>query len=138
AFIGNAGFGPIALPTGTGGVTRTALFSTAPTTNALGAGEQRPIVGTIGAKIDANTDMILFFGTGGLEAYDPTKVNEFYAVRAKDGVIRNKITGACASGKCEKFYGGVVITTDTVIVQRNVDAEIGGVGACDYGSTQIQ
>jgi type IV pilus assembly protein PilY1 len=134
-WMDNNGFGSITLTT-LNGKQRRALFSTTQT-GALGGSEQRPIVGTIGAKSDAATDMILFFGTGGLDAYDVSKTNEFYAVRAKDGTIRNKITGTCASGMCEKFYGGVVITTDSVIVQRNVDAVIGG-GSCDFGSTKLQ
>ncbi len=83
--------------------------------------------------------MILFFGTGGLESFDVSKTNEFYAVRAKDGTIRNKVTGTCTSGRCEKFYGGVVITSDSIILQRSVDPSITGVpGGCDFGSASVQ
>ncbi|MGE0549015.1 MAG: hypothetical protein AB7R00_18230 [Kofleriaceae bacterium] len=137
-YMPNTGYGSIVLTT-QNGAARRALFSTTQT-GALGAGvtNQRPIVGTIGAKSDTATDMILFFGTGGLESYDVTKTNEFYAVRAKNGTIRNKLTGACSGGRCEKFYGGVVITTDAVILQRSTDALIGGVGSCDYGTSKVQ
>jgi hypothetical protein len=133
-YMSNAGMGTIALGT-SNGATRYALFSTQSTAGALG--EQRPIVGTIGARTDATTDMVLFFGTGGLDSYDPTRVNEFYAVYAKSGAIRNKLTGTCTNGRCEKFYGGVVVTPESVIVQRTIDPVIGA-GTCDFGTSRIQ
>jgi hypothetical protein len=135
-FMGNPGFGPIALPD-LNGKQRTALFSTVSTTGALGASGARPIVGVVGARSDSTTDMVLFFGTGGLESQSPSLVNEFYAVYAKNGAIRDKLTGTCSSGRCEKFYGGVVVTPETVIVQRSVDPIIGG-GSCDFGTSKIQ
>lgn len=133
-YMSNAGMGSIALGE-SNGKARFALFSTQSSPGALG--EQRPIVGTIGARTDATTDMVLFFGTGGLEGYDPTKVNEFYAVYAKNGSLRNKVTGTCASGRCEKFYGGVVVTPESVIVQRSIDPVIGG-SSCDFGTSRVQ
>ncbi|MBL0217474.1 MAG: VCBS repeat-containing protein [Myxococcales bacterium] len=135
-FMGNAGLGPIVLAQ-KNGRERTALFGTGTTSGALATGQQRPIVGTLGARTDATTDMVLFFGTGGLEAQSPTLVNEFYAVYAKDGAIRNKLTGTCTAGRCEKFYNGVVVTPTAVIVQRSVDPVVGG-GSCDFGSSSVQ
>jgi hypothetical protein len=126
--------GPISL-TQKNGKARAALFSTELTTNALSA--QRPIVSTIAARTDATTDMVLFFGTGGLESQSTTLVNEFYAVYAKDGHVRNKLTGACAASRCEKFYNGVIVTPTAVVVQRSVDAVVGG-GSCDFGSSRVQ
>jgi type IV pilus assembly protein PilY1 len=134
-WMDNDGYGPITLGV-LNGKQRRALFSTTQS-GALGGSEQRPIVGTIGARSDSNTDLVLFFGTGGLESFDISKQNEFYAVRAKDGTIRSKVSGVCSAGTCEKFYGGVVITTDSVIVQRNVDPVIGS-GSCDFGTTKVQ
>ncbi len=81
--------------------------------------------------------MVLFFGTGGLESQSPSLVNEFYAVYAKNGTVRNKLTGSCSSNRCEKFYNGVVVTPTSVIVQRSVDALVGG-GSCDFGSSRVQ
>lgn len=132
-WMGNAGYGPIAKTT-LNGVQRTALFSTTSTTGAIGGA--RPIVGTIGARIDNTTDLVLFFGTGGLESFASNVQNEFYAVYAKNGAIRNKVTGACTSGRCQKFYGGVVVSTDTVYMVTSTDAVI-GTGTCDYGSSQV-
>ncbi len=134
-YMSNTGLGGISIGM-SNGKARYALFSTGQA-GALGGGEQRPIVGTIGARSDGTTDMVLFFGTGGTEGLSPTLVNEFYAVYAQDGTIRNKLTGTCAAGRCEKFYGGVVVTPDTVIVQRSVDPIIGG-GVCDFGSSSVQ
>jgi len=133
-YLSNAGMGSLALGT-SNGAARYALFSTQSSAGALG--QQRPIVGTIGVRTDSTTDMVLFFGTGGLDSYDPTKVNEFYAVYAKNGTLRNKVTGTCVSGRCEKFYGGVVVTPESVIVQRSIDPVIGD-GSCDFGTSRIQ
>ena len=132
-WIGNAGYGTIALGQANG-KDRFALFAT---TQASALGEQRPIVGTIGARTDSTTDMVLFFGTGGLESYDPTKPNAFYAIYAKDGSIRNALAGTCAGGHCEKFYGGVVVTPEQVILQRSVDPAL-GTGTCDFGRSRVQ
>jgi hypothetical protein len=135
-YLGNPGYGPINL-TSANGVQRTALFSTALSPGALGVGGQRPIVGTIGARADTTTDIVLFFGTGGRESQSPTLVNEFYAVYAKSGALRDKLTGTCSANRCQKFYGGVVVTPDTVIIQRSTDALVQG-GTCDLGSSSVQ
>jgi hypothetical protein len=136
AYMSNANLGTISLGS-SNGAARYALFSTQLTAGALG--QQRPIVGAIGAKVDGTTDMILFFGTGGLESVPASAINELYAVRLKDGTIRNKVTGTCpAPGRCEKFYGGVVINPDTVIVTRSVDPDVGNPNACEYGSSRVQ
>ena len=133
-YMSNIGYGayPIGL---SNGAARFALFSTQLSVAALGA--QRPIAGTIGARTDGTTDLVLFFGTGGLPTYDGSQPNAFYAVYAKNGLVRSKLAGLCASGKCEKFYGGVVVTPSNVIIERTVDATIGS-GTCDFGSTHVQ
>lgn len=115
-----------------------ALFSTT-LPDALGPGQERPIAGTLGVRADSTTRVAIYFGTGGLEEYDPTKVNEFYAIYADTGELRSKITGACngATGLCEKFYGGVVVTTEQVIYTRSTDRRIAA-GVCDNGSSAVQ
>ena len=133
-WMGNAGYGPIALTT-LNGVARTALFSTSTTTSAIGG--IRPIVGTIGARIDTTAKKVLFFGTGGLESFATNLTNEFYAVYAATGAIRNKLTGSCTAGRCQKFYGGVVLSTDTVYLIKSTDAVIGS-GTCDFGTSTVQ
>jgi FG-GAP-like repeat len=130
----NAGMGMI----NTGvvdGKTMYALFSTQTTVGAIGAA--RPIAGTLAARTDGSTRMVLFFGTGGLEDYQVTVPNEFYAVYADNGAIRSKITGTCVSGSCEKFYGGVVVTPQQVVLTRTIDAQI-GTTTCDNGSSKVQ
>lgn len=117
------------------GKTMYALFSTTTTVGALGAA--RPIAGTIGARTDGTTRMVLFFGTGGLEDYPVGSVNEFYAVYADTGAVRSKITGTCTSGRCEKFYGGVVVTPQQVFLTRSIDAQI-GTATCDTGTSTVQ
>jgi hypothetical protein len=117
------------------GKTMYALFSTLNTAGAIGA--TRPIAGTLAARTDSSTRMVLFFGTGGLEDYQVTVPNEFYAVYADNGAIRSKLTGTCVSGSCEKFYGGVVVTPQQVVLTRTIDAQI-GTSACDSGSSNVQ
>jgi hypothetical protein len=113
-----------------------ALFSTKLTTGALGA--DRAIAGTIAARTDATKRMVLFFGTGGLENVATTSVNHFYGVYAESGAIRSRIVGGCnAAGNCEKFYGGLVVTTDQVILTRTIDPAI-GTNSCDPGSAVVQ
>jgi Tfp pilus tip-associated adhesin PilY1 len=117
------------------GKTMYALFSTTDTVGALGAA--RPISGTLAARTDASTRMVLFFGTGGLEDYTVANTNEFYAVYADTGAIRSKVVGTCTSGRCEKFYGGVVVTPQQVFLTRTIDPQI-GTSACDNGTSQVQ
>lgn len=117
------------------GKTMYALFSTASTVGALG--ESRPITGTLAARTDASGRVVLFFGTGGLEDYPVTKLNEFYGVYADTGAIRSKVTGSCSGGRCEKFYGGVVVTPQQVFLTRTIDAQI-GTAACDTGSSTME
>ncbi len=121
-----------------------AIFSTAGTTCALGA--KRPIYGTIGAGSDASGRLALFFGTGGVESFDPSLNNDFYAVYADNGEIRGcaagtpgngRIQGTCNStGQCQKFYGGVVITASDVITTRATDPVV-GTGTCELGSSEV-
>lgn len=138
-YMGNAGYGGLALGT-SNGVARFALFSTASTSGALGAasgnGGMRPITNTIGARADTTTDTVLFFGTGGMENFDASLTNEFYAVYAKNGSIRNKLTGTCSGGKCDKFYGGVVVSSDAIYLVRSRDAVIGS-STCDLGASRL-
>ena len=112
-----------------------ALFSTEHTSGAIG--EQRPIPGTIAARSDASTRVVLFFGTGGVENFNPNVANEFYAVYADTGAIRSKMTGSCTAAGCEKFYGGVVVSSEQVILTRTIDPPIGQ-GLCEFGSSYVQ
>jgi len=121
----------------------TALFSTTSTTCAIGA--SRPIVGTIGARTDATNRLVLFFGTGGIESFDPALNNDFYAVYADSGEIRGcaagapengRIQGTCTGGICEKFYGGVVVSVSDVIVTRATDPPV-GTGTCEFGTSEV-
>src|SRR5690606_22267002 len=111
-----------------------ALFSTRLTPGALE--EDSPIAGTIGSRPDETGRMVLFFGTGGIESHDPTLRNEFYAVHADDGSIRQKVTGNCDARGCEKFYGGVVVSPEQVFMTRAVDPPI-GTAVCDLGSAEV-
>ena len=131
----NAGLGSIDSGSVMGASTTAwALFSTAA---AAPLNEERPIAGTIAARVDTSTRMVLFFGTGGLESTDPGLMNAFYAVYADTGAIRSTLTGACTGGLCEKFYGGVVVTSEQVILTRTVDPVIGQ-NTCDFGSSKIE
>jgi hypothetical protein len=111
-----------------------ALFSTRYSTGAIGG--ERPIGGTIGTRVDESGRVVLFFGTGGLESYDPAQRNEFYAVYADTGAIRNKLIGECTSGRCEKFYGGVVVSTEQVLLTRAIDPPIGTL-TCELGNAEV-
>ncbi len=125
-------YGIGSITTGNGSV---ALFSTQSSEALM---QQRPIVGTIGARVDSTDRMVLYFGTGGLESYDPTLDNVFFAVYADDGEVRSTLAGGCdASGRCEKFYGGVVVTADQVLVTRATDPPLTS-GSCELGSTVIE
>ncbi len=120
-----------------------ALFSTTSTACALGA--ERPIVGTLGARSDTTGRFALFFGTGGIESFDPSLNNDFYAVYSDTGEVRGcaagapehgRIQGVCTAGVCEKFYGGVVVTKDNVIVTRATDPPV-GTGVCEFGTSEV-
>ena len=131
----NTGLGAIEVAAPVSGIHAYALFSTKTTSGALG--HEAPIAGTIGATSDDSGRLALFFGTGGLESHPSNTSNEFYAIYADDGSIRSKETGTCTNGRCEKFYGGVILTRDQVIFTRTTDPAIGA-GTCDRGSSQIQ
>ena len=130
----NVGMGLIPANTATDGSIEYALFSTALTLNGLGT--QRPIAGTIAARTDSTTRMVLLFGTGGVESASSSTPNAFFAVYADSGVIRSKVLGTCTSGVCEKFYGGVVVTPQQVIFTKTVDPAI-GTSSCDDGSSTV-
>ncbi|HEV7555765.1 MAG TPA: hypothetical protein VGO00_09940, partial [Kofleriaceae bacterium] len=136
ANMDNTGYGSILANTTTDGKKVYAVFSVASTAGALGS--QRPIAGTIGARTDNSTRMVLFFGTGGVESFSSTKSNAFYAVYADTGAIRSTFLGTCnSSGNCEKFYGGTVVSATQVIFTRSIDATV-GTGTCDLGSSTVQ
>ncbi|MBL4635649.1 MAG: hypothetical protein JKY56_17445, partial [Kofleriaceae bacterium] len=134
--IGTVATGPLATDP-------VAIFSTGATTCALGA--KRPIYGTIGARSDASGRLALFFGTGGVESFDPSLNNDFYAIYADNGEIRGcadgtpekgRIQGTCTAGQCQKFYGGVVVTNSDVITTRATDPVV-GTGTCELGSAEV-
>ena len=126
--------GLILANTTTDGKKQFAVFSTQRTTGALGT--QRPIAGTIAARTDSSTRMVLFFGTGGVESVSASLQNEFYAIYADTGEVRSKFVGACGANGCEKFYNGIVVTPEQVILTKTVDPLI-GTGSCDSGSSTV-
>jgi type IV pilus assembly protein PilY1 len=139
----NVNMGPIAVGNGAGGPFVNgngepvyALFYVGPggTTGALG--QERPIVGTLGGRVDNTNRFVLFFGTGGLESHPVTLQNAFYATYADTGELRSKLLGTCVGGRCEKFYGGVLVTTEQVILHKTFDPPV-GTTTCDNGSTKI-
>ncbi|HET9625735.1 MAG TPA: FG-GAP-like repeat-containing protein [Kofleriaceae bacterium] len=130
----NPGMGTIAANTTPDGKTEYALFSTKLSTGALAA--DVTIAGTIAARTDSTTRMVLLFGTGGLESVSATTANAFFAVYADTGAIRSKVLGTCTNGICEKFYGGVVVTPTQAIFTKTVDPAI-GTATCDDGSSTI-
>jgi len=84
---------------------------------------------------DNTPHTVRLFSPGGLKSEDVAYNNEFYAINSDTGAIRSKYVGACSPTprRCEKFYGGVVVTTEQVIFTRTIDA----VDACDPGSSEI-
>jgi hypothetical protein len=130
----NTGMGLIQANTTPDGKIQFALFSTQLTVGSLLV--QRPIAGTIAARTDNSTRMVLFFGTGGIENYSATSANAFYAIYADTGLIRSKVLGTCNNGTCEKFYGGVLVTPTQVIFTKTVDPTI-GTSSCDDGSSTV-
>jgi type IV pilus assembly protein PilY1 len=130
----NAGMGTYPVNTTPDGKVEYAVFSTLSTPGALSS--SRPIAGTIAARTDSTTRMVLWFGTGGIESVPSTSANAFFAVYADTGAIRSKSLGSCSSGTCEKFYGGIVVTPQQVIFTKTVDPAI-GTNACDSGSSTV-
>jgi hypothetical protein len=130
----NTGMGSLAVSTTPDGKTEYALFSTK--LSAGGLGYDRSIAGTIAARTDNPTRMVLFFGTGGMESVASATANGFFAVYADNGSVRSKVLGTCNLGTCEKFYGGAVVTPQQVIFTKTIDPAI-GVGTCDSGSSTV-
>jgi hypothetical protein len=130
----NTGMGALAVNTAPDGKVQYALFSTR--LSATGLGADRPIAGTIAARTDPSTRMVLFFGTGGIESVASTSANGFFAVYADTGAVRSRVLGTCNNGACEKFYGGVLVTPQQVIFSKTVDPAI-GTNTCDAGSSTI-
>jgi hypothetical protein len=130
----NTGMGAIAANTAPDGSVEYALFSTRLSSNALGA--DVTIAGTIAARTDSTTRMVLLFGTGGLESVPATTQNAFFAIYADNGTLRSKALGTCTNGICEKFYGGVVVTPTQAIFTKTVDPAV-GTASCDNGSSTL-
>ncbi len=133
-WLPNPGMGSIVANTTPTGVPQRALFY-AKTTGGLGV--DRPISGTLAARTDTSTRMILFFGTGGLESEAASIQNAFFAVYADTGAVRSKFLGTCTAGQCEKFYGGTLVTPEQIIFTRTVDPLV-ATGTCDVGSATVQ
>lgn len=135
AWNDNATMGTIAVDQ-VDGIQLYALFSTTDSTGSLGA--ESPIAGTLGAQVESGTSrMVLFFGTGGVEDHPVSEENHFYGIYADDGSIRAKLVGSCVGGRCEKFYGGVVVTQEQVLFTRTIDPQVGS-GICDRGTSVVQ
>jgi hypothetical protein len=58
-----------------------------------GDGKRDLIAGTLAARTDSTTPMVLFFGTGGIESVPATSANAFFAIYADTGAIRSKVHG---------------------------------------------
>lgn len=98
----------------------------------------RPIYGTIAARPDSTTRVVLFFGTGGDETFDPTLQNNHFAIYADNGEVREAVFSSvqtCAPN-CTKFYGGPLVTETQVAIAFSVDGDPGD--PCDLGSSQIK
>lgn len=113
--------------------------------SACALGEDRAVYGTIGVRSDSSGRVALMFGTGGSEDVDPTLPNAFYTIYADNGEVRGcaggtpeegRILGDCTAGVCEKFYGGVVVTTKQILVTRSTDPPV-GTGTCEFGQSKI-
>jgi hypothetical protein len=130
----NTGMGLIPANTTPDGKLQYALFSTTLSLNGLGS--DRPIAGTIAARSDATTRMVLLFGTGGIENQTSSTPNAFFAVYADSGVVRSRVMGTCTAGVCEKFYGGVVVTPQQAIFTKTMDPAI-GTNTCDDGTSTV-
>ena len=102
------------------------------------AGEDRPIFGTLAVRqrVATDTSVSIYLGTGGFESFDPSKQNAFIEIDSANGAVRNVIAGTCSAGRCDKFYGGIVVTPSQVFLTRARDA-VAGTGTCDRGSAQI-
>ena len=136
-FMTNPLFGSIVANTDANGVKSYALFSTQFTSGALGT--HPAIAGTIAARTDDTTRVVLFFGTGGLQSQSEIVPNAFYAIYADTGVIRSKLLGACNASKtiCDKFYGADVVSQTQVILTSTRDPAV-ATGTCDPGSSNIK
>ena len=136
-YMTNPLFGSILANTDANNVKSYALFSTEYTSGALGT--HPAIAGTIAARTDDTTRVVLFFGTGGLQSQSETVPNAFYAIYADTGVIRSTLLGTCNASKtiCDKFYGADVVSQTQVILTSTRDPAV-GTGTCDPGSSNIQ
>lgn len=118
------------------GLSKPALFSTRATSGALGY--DVAIAGTVAAgEISTATGkrLVLFFGTGGTEDTPATTQNAFYAVAADDGEIVGSFLGECSGGVCSKFYGGVAVNGNQLIVSQGID--LSGLGLCAPSAGEI-
>lgn len=101
-------------------------------------GQDRPVFGTLAVRQRNATDtsVSIYLGTGGFESFDPSKQNAFIEIDSGNGTVLHTIPGTCSGGRCDKFYGGIVITPSQVFLTRARDA-VAGSGTCDRGSAQI-
>ncbi len=112
------------------GTGKNALFSTKLTSGALGF--DRAVAGSIGIGEDLSNRVVLFFGTGGTDDTLDTAQNEFYAVYADIGAIRNKFTPVAGV----KFFGGVSVLNAQVIFSTGKN--LTGTGLCATTAGAIQ
>ncbi|ACY12856.1 PilC/PilY family type IV pilus protein [Haliangium ochraceum] len=141
-----------AAPTGIGtrplivdGLTVNAYFQTytSPAT------EGPPVTGNFGVRAlddGTSTRVVLFFGTGGIEdepALSTSPRNKFYALFAapaslgNDAELIDSFDAVCELGSCEKFYGGVIVSSDQVIYSRVLEPVPGNVD-CETGRTVVE
>jgi hypothetical protein len=118
------------------GLSNPALFSTRLSAGALGY--DVAIAGTLAAgEISTATGprLVLYFGTGGTEDTPVTTQNAFYAIDAGTGAILASFLAECSGGTCAKFYGGVAVNGNQLIVSQGID--LSGLGLCAPSAGEI-
>lgn len=112
-----------------------ALFSTRLTSGTV-EGADRPITGGMAVAEDGNGNLVVYFGSGGLD--DTTKAPDtaqyaFYGIYAKDGTIKAKYVPAPGV----KFFGGVALTESQLIVNTSQITGSGTLGLCTPSAGSI-
>jgi hypothetical protein len=64
-----------------------------------------------------------------------TTQNGFFAVDAGTGEILGSFLADCVSGSCAKFYGGVAVNGNQLIVSQGID--LSGLGLCAPSAGEI-
>jgi hypothetical protein len=126
-----------------------ALFTTKDQASLRVASEtapQRPIFGTIGIEEPlcvggecTGLKTLAFFGTGGEASFAKDKRNAFFKIDTEDGSVDGSVVGSCEAtglGRCEKFYGGVIVSSGRVFTTRTYD-EVNNALVCDPGSASV-